>query len=248
MIDLSGRVALVTGSSRGIGAEIARYLAGCGADVAINHSQSPEQAAGVVAQVTGMGRRAIVVKADIRDSKQASDLIEEVGDKLGGLHILVNNAGTTRDSLAMRMSDDDWKTVIDLNLTGAFNCTRPALRPMMRQRWGRVINITSVGGLRGNSGQANYAASKAGMIGFTKAIAREMASRNVTSNAIAPGLVKTVLTSDLSSEQEQLYLSLIPMGRLGTEAEIAPAVAFLASDEASYITGQVIAIDGGMSM
>lgn len=248
MIDLSGRVALITGSSRGIGAEIARCLAACGADIAVNHSRSAEQAVGVAGEVRKFGRRAIVAQADIRDPKQAARLIDQVTSELGAIDILVNNAGTTRDNLAMRMSDEEWTSVIDLNLTGAFNCTRPALRPMMRQRWGRVINITSVGGLRGNAGQANYAASKAGMIGFTKAIAREMASRNVTCNAVAPGLVKTVLTSDLSPDQEQIYLSLIPMARLGLESEIAPAVAFLASDDASYITGQVLGIDGGMAM
>jgi 3-oxoacyl-[acyl-carrier protein] reductase len=248
VIDLSGRVALITGSSRGIGAEIARTLARNGADIAVNHSRSPEQAQTVADELREIGRKVAVVQADIRKAPEATRLIDTVVKELGAIHILVNNAGTTRDNLAMRMSDEEWSTVLELNLTGAFNCTRPALRHMMRQRWGRIVNITSIGGMRGNVGQANYGASKAGLIGFTKAIAREMASRNVTCNAVAPGLVKTELTSDLSDSMEQIYMSLIPMERLGTEAEIAPAVAFLASEEASYITGQVLAVDGGMAM
>jgi 3-oxoacyl-[acyl-carrier protein] reductase len=248
VIDLSGRVALITGSSRGIGAEIARTLATVGADIAVNHSQSAEQAEAVADELRKIGRRVTIVQADIREAKEANRLIDTVVKDLGGLHILVNNAGTTRDNLTIRMSDEEWSAVIDLNLTGAFNCARPALRHMMRQRWGRIVNITSVGALRGNVGQANYAASKAGMIGFTKALAREMASRNITCNAVAPGLVKTELTSDLSHTQQELYLGLIPLARLGTEPEIAAAVAFLASDEASYITGQVLNVDGGLAM
>ena len=248
MIDLNGRVALITGSSRGIGAEVARTLASLGADIALNHSRSPEQAEKVAGELKKLGRRVSIVQADIREAAEGVRLTETVVKELGAIHILVNNAGTTRDNLTMRMSDEEWSTVLDLNLTGAFHCTRPALRHMMRQRWGRIINITSVGGLRGNAGQANYAASKAGLIGFTKAVAREMASRNVTSNAVAPGLVKTELTSELSASQEELYMSLIPMQRLGTEAEVAAAVAFFASDEARYVTGQVLSVDGGMAM
>lgn len=241
-------MALVTGSSRGIGAAIARSLASAGANVAINHSRSPEQAEGVANELRAMGRKSIIIQADVRVPADCNRMIDTVIKELGALHILVNNAGTTTDNLTMRMTDEQWSSVLNLNLTGAFNCTRPALRSMIRQRWGRIINISSVGGVRGNSGQANYSASKAGLIGFTKAIARELALRNVTSNAVAPGLVKTVLTSDLTPEQEQMYLSVIPMARLGTEEEIAPAVTFLASEQASYITGQVICVDGGMAM
>lgn len=248
MIDLSGRKALITGSSRGIGAEIARTLAAAGADIALNHSQSADQAEAVAGELRKLGRQVAIIQADIREPAQANRLIDDVVNELGALHILVNNAGTTRDNLLIRMSDEEWSAVLDLNLTGAFNCSRPALRHMMRQRWGRIVNITSVGALRGNVGQTNYAASKAGMIGFTKALAREMASRNITCNAVAPGLVKTELTSDLSHTQEELYLGLIPLARLGTEAEIAAAVAFLASEEASYITGQVLNVDGGLAM
>ncbi|HEX5938856.1 MAG TPA: 3-oxoacyl-[acyl-carrier-protein] reductase [Dehalococcoidia bacterium] len=248
MIDLSGRVALITGSSRGIGAEVARALAAVGADIAINHSHSPEQAEAVAAELKAMGRRVSIVQADIREAEQANRLIDTVVKELGAIHILVNNAGTTRDNLTMRMSDEEWSIVMDLNLTAAFQCTRPALRHMMRQRWGRIVNVTSVGGIRGNVGQANYSASKAGLVGLTKSIAREMASRNVTCNAVAPGLVKTKLTSDLSDSMEQVYLNLIPMQRMGTEAEIAAAVVFFASEEARYITGQLLAVDGGLSM
>ncbi|MPZ22424.1 MAG: 3-oxoacyl-[acyl-carrier-protein] reductase [Dehalococcoidia bacterium] len=248
MIDLSGRSALITGSSRGIGAQIARVLASCGADIAINHSKSPDQAQAVAAEIRALGRRAAVIQADVRKAADCNRLVGGVVDELGAIDILINNAGTTSDSLVMRMTDDAWQSVLDLNLTAAFNCIRPAVRQMMRQRWGRIVNITSVGGLRGNAGQANYAASKAGMIGLTKAIAREMATRNVTCNAVAPGLVKTELTSDLRQEQERYYLEIIPMQRLGTEAEIAPAVAFLCSEEAAYITGQVLSVDGGLAM
>jgi 3-oxoacyl-[acyl-carrier protein] reductase len=245
---LQGKVAVVTGASRGIGAAVARELAAQGANVVVNYKGSAEQAAEVVAEICAEGGQAVAVQADVSQFDAAQKLIKETVERFGRLDILVNNAGTTRDMLLMMMSENDWDSVLQTNLKSAFNCTKAALRPMMKQRYGRIINITSVSGLAGQAGQANYSASKAGMIGFTKAVAREVASRAITVNAVAPGFVPTVLTSVLTDEMKQKIIAATPLGRFAEPAEIAYAVGFLASGRAGFITGQVLSVDGGLVM
>ena len=248
MFDLHGKVALVTGGSRGIGRAIAIALAGQGARVAVNYVANAEAADEVVRQIADCGSQGKAIRGDVSQADDVRRLVEETIATFDGLHILVNNAGLTQDDLLLRMSEEAWDRVQQVDLRGAFLCTKAALRPLIRQRWGRIINIASVAGMVGNAGQANYAAAKAGLIGLTKSIAKEVASRNVTANAIAPGLVKTEMTADLTEEQEQAVLQLAPLGRAATPEEIAPAAVFLASEEAGYITGHVLAVDGGLVM
>ena len=248
MFDLNEKVALVTGGSRGIGRAIALALAERGARVAVNYVANAEAAAAVVEEIAGAGGQAIAIQGDVSQAEDAKRLVSETLAQFDGLHILVNNAGLTKDDLLLRMSEEAWDRVMEVDLRGAFLCTKAAIRPLIRQRWGRIINIASVAGMVGNAGQANYAAAKAGLIGFTKAIAKEVASRKVTANAIAPGLVRTAMTADLTEAQETAVLQLVPLGRMATPEEIAPAVVFLASEEAAYITGHVLAIDGGLVM
>ncbi|MEK7440696.1 MAG: 3-oxoacyl-[acyl-carrier-protein] reductase [Chloroflexota bacterium] len=245
---LQGKVALVTGASRGIGKAIAIELGKRGAKVAVNYAKSAEGANEAVTAIQAAGSEATALQADVSDFKAATDLIKATIEKFGRLDILVNNAGTTRDMLIMMMPEDDWDFVIKTNLKSAYNCSKVALKTMIRQRSGRIINISSVSGVMGNGGQTNYSASKAGLIGFTKALAREVASRSITVNAIAPGFVPTDLTSGIPENMKEESKKLIPLGRWGNAEEVAYAVAFFASDEAAYITGQTLNVDGGMAM
>ncbi|MDH5507060.1 MAG: 3-oxoacyl-[acyl-carrier-protein] reductase [Anaerolineae bacterium] len=245
---LTGRVALVTGGSRGIGKAIALELAQRGAAVVVNYNSSSKAAEEVVAQIEAGGGKAKAFQANIGNFEQAQGLVAKTIETFETIDILVNNAGITRDTLIMMMSEQDWDDVQDTNLKGTFNCSKAAVRHMMRKRYGRIINITSVSGQIGNAGQTNYSASKAGQIGFTKALAREVAARKITVNAIAAGYVETDIWEGVPEEAREGFLSLIPLGRKGTPEEIAYAAAFLASDEAAYITGQVLAVDGGMGM
>lgn len=247
-IDLSNKVALVTGASRGIGRAIALDLAASGARVVVNYRSQPQEADEVVAAIEQAGGTATAVQADVSQSADVERLIKTTQETYGGLDILINNAGITRDNLLLRMKDDEWDAVISTNLRSVYQLTKAVLRPMMKARWGRIITITSVVGLTGNAGQANYAAAKAGLIGFTKSVAREMASRGITANAVAPGYVETAITNVLSDEIKATALANIPAGRLGRPEDISKAVVFLASDAAAYITGQTLAIDGGMTM
>ena len=243
-LDLTGRVAIVTGASRGIGRAVARTLASAGASVVAG--ARGEHAAEVVGEITAAGGKAIAVTLDVTDEASISAAVASASSAFGRVDILVNNAGITRDTLMLRMKRDDWDAVIATNLTGAFTCTQAVPRGMVKQRYGRIVTISSVVGQSGNAGQANYAASKAGLIGFSKALAREVASRNITVNVVAPGLIDTDMTRAITDSAQQDWAASIPLGRLGTPDDIAAAVCFLASDAASYITGHVLAVNGGM--
>ncbi len=245
-IQLDGKVALVTGASRGIGAVVACRLAQAGARVGVNFHASSDQAEIVVDSINKAGGEAILVGGDVSQEENAEKVIKNLVEHFGSIDILINNAGINKDQLLIRMKPEDFDSVINVNLRGAFLCTRYAMTHMIRQRSGRVINMSSVVGLSGNPGQANYAAAKAGLVGLTKAVAREVASRNVTVNALAPGYITTAMVDELTEETQDKILSTIPMGRFGTPEDVAEAVVFLASDGASYITGQVLTIDGGM--
>jgi len=245
MTDLHGRVAIVTGASRGIGRSIALELGRRGAVVVVADVLG-EQAAGVAAEIAAAGGEAEAAAVSVTDQPAVEGLVQGLVGARGRVDILVNNAGIARDQLLMRMKRSDWDLVLEVNLTGAFTCTQAVLRPMMRQRSGRIISISSVVGQMGNAGQANYAASKAGLIGFSRAIAREVASRNVTVNVVAPGLIDTDMTRALPESVQRDWLSKVPLGRFGAPEDVAAAVAFLASDDAAYITGQVLAVNGGM--
>lgn len=245
---LEGKKALVTGASRGIGRAIALALAAEGADVVINYAGNEAAAKAVAQEVEALGRKALVVQADISSNAAATSLVEQAVKAFGRLDILVNNAGITRDGLLMRMKEEDWDAVLTTNLKGVFNCTKAAVKYMMKQRSGHIVSISSVVGITGNAGQANYAAAKAGVIGFTKAVAKEVASRGINVNAVAPGFIKTDMTKVLSEKVVAGMESTIPLRRLGEPTDIAKAVVFLASDDANYITGQTLHVDGGMVM
>ena len=245
MTEQAQQIALVTGASRGIGAAIARALAQAGMRV-IGTATSEDGATKISAALKDVGGRGAVL--NVNDAKSGDALVEDIVKTEGGLHVLVNNAGITRDTLAMRMKDEDWGAVIDTNLSAVFRMSRAVMRPMMKQRVGRIINITSVVGVMGNQGQANYAAAKAGVAGMTRALARELASRNITVNCVAPGFIATDMTAGLPEAQQQALLTQIPLGQLGTPEDIAHAVAFLASPQAGYITGQELNVNGGMYM
>ncbi len=245
---LKGKNALVTGSSRGIGRAIALKLGKLGANVAVNYAGNEQKAEEVVTELEELGVKAIKIKADVAKESDVKKMVKETIDTFGSLEILVNNAGITRDNLLMRMKEEDFQDVIDTNLKGAFLCTKAVTRQMMRQRYGRIVNIASIVGVSGNPGQANYVAAKAGVIGLTKSNAQELAPRNILVNAVAPGFITTDMTDELTEEQKEAIFDRIPLKRLGEPEDIANVVAFLVSDEAKYITGQTIHVDGGMVM
>jgi 3-oxoacyl-[acyl-carrier protein] reductase len=243
---LTGRVAIVTGSGRGIGRTIALKLAGLGAAVVINDVGNMEPSESAAAEIKALGRDSLVVPGDVSSAPDAANLIEATVTAFGKVDILVNNAGIARDRLLLRMTDEEWDKVLAVDLRSVFLCTRAAVKHMTRARWGRVISMASIVGIAGNAGQANYAAAKAGIIGFTKTVAKEVGSRNITVNAIAPGFIDTQMTQALDDAQRAEMLKRVPLGRAGTPEDVAGAVAFLASDDASYITGHVLCVDGGM--
>jgi len=245
-MELEGKVSLVTGASRGIGKAIALKLSSLGSKVAINYREGEVAANSVVREIVSQGREAISIKADVADSEAVKAMVQKVNTEWNKIDILVNNAGITRDNLLLRMSDKAWDDVLNTNLRGAYLCTKFALRSMVKQRWGRIISVASVAGLIGNAGQTNYSASKAGIIAFTKSVAREIGSRNITANAVAPGFIKTQMTEILPDAIKESILSMTSLRRFGEPEDVAEVVAFLASDRANYITGQVISIDGGM--
>ncbi len=245
---LNNRVALVTGGSRGIGKAIALALAEQGASVAISYKSNDEAAAAVVEGIESYGGRGAAFRSDVAGFEEAAELVDAVAERFGGLDILVNNAGITRDTLLLRMKEEDWDGVLDTNLKGVFNCTRAAVKIMMRQRFGRIINIASVAGLSGIPGQANYAAAKAGIMGFTRVVAREFGSRGITVNSIAPGFIDTDMTSGLQDEYKQGILQRIPVGRFGVPEDIAAVAVFLAGPTSGYITGQTVVVDGGLTI
>ena len=245
---LTGKVALVTGASRGIGREIAVTLAEYGADVIVNYNGSKEKAEEVVSQITALGRKAMAMQCSVSDFAACGEMMTTALTEFGKIDILVNNAGITKDNLVMKMTEEDFDAVIDTNLKGTFNTIKHLYRSFLKQRSGRIINLSSVSGVLGNAGQVNYAASKAGVIGITKSMARELASRNITVNAVAPGYIATDMTNDMSDSAKEATLASIPLKRVGEPKEIAEMVAFLASDKAAYITGQVISVDGGMAI
>jgi len=245
-MNLDNRVALVTGSGRGIGRAIALKLAECGANLVINDFGDPAPANGVAEEIRKMGRRAEVMLADVSQSADVNNMVAAVLEKFGQIDILVNNAGIARDQLVLRMTDEEWDKVMAVNLKSVFLCTRAVMRPMIKQKRGRIISIASVSGLLGNPGQANYAAAKAGILGFTRTVAKELASRGITANAVAPGLIDAGLGQALKEEYREEFKKHIPLGFLGSPQDVAEAVAFLASDGARYITGQVLNVDGGM--
>lgn len=247
-LSLKGKVAIVTGAARGIGRAIAETLAKRGADLIIADRNFEQATTTAQAIASENACQAIAIAVDVANSASVKTMVDQALEKFGHVDILVNNAGLTRDNLIMRMEESDWDLVLSINLKGVFNCSKAIVRPMMKQRSGRIINISSVSGLAGQAGQANYSASKAGVIGLTKALARELGSRQITVNAVAPGFIPTDLTNDLPAELKTESLKAIPLGRWGTTQEIASAVAFLASDEAGYITGHVLSVDGGMVM
>ncbi len=246
--DIEGRAALVTGASKGIGRAIALRLAEQGVKVAVNYNTSHDEANVVVDTIKDTGVEAFAIHADVSDLEQVTSMVDEVNSEWGRIDILVNNAGIIDDGLLVRMSDKAWERVLATNLTGTFYCTRAALRGMMRGRWGRIINIGSVVGIRGNVGQANYSASKAGLIGFTKALAKEIATRNITVNTITPGYISTDTVAGLTQEQKDRIMTWIPQGHFGEVDDVAHLAAFVASEKASYMTGQVISVDGGMAI
>jgi len=247
-MSLEGKIALVTGAGRGIGRAIAEELAKRGADVVLA-DRMVDNAKGSAQEIAALtGRQTLAVEVDVSSTESAKAMVEQTIERFGKVDILVNNAGVTRDNLIMRMDEAEWDAVIDINLKGVWNCSKAVIRAMMKQRYGRIVNISSVSGLAGQAGQTNYSASKAGVIGFTKALAREVASRQITVNAVAPGFVPTALTVDLPEDLIEAMMKITPLGRMGKPEEIAFAVAFFASDEAAYITGQVLSVDGGMMM
>jgi 3-oxoacyl-[acyl-carrier protein] reductase len=247
-MDFNGKVALITGGARGIGKAIAEKFASLGATVAVADLNLDQAQSTAQELQDRYGRPTTAVQVNVSEHENARQMVDQVIQTFGKIDILVNNAGVTRDTLILRMEEKDWDIVLGVNLKGVFNCSKAVVRPMIKQRSGRIINISSVSGLAGQAGQTNYSASKAGVIGFTKALAREVASRNITVNAVAPGFIPTALTVDLPEELKEAILKTTPMGRMGTPEEVANAVAFFASDEASYITGQVLSVDGGMVM
>ena len=247
-MSFTGRTAVVTGGSRGIGRAVCLELARRGACVAVNYAGNAAAAEETVESCKAMGVDAFSVQADVADAAACDAMVKEVLSRFGRLDILVNNAGITRDGLMPMLKDADWDAVLDANLKGAFHCMRAAYRPMMKQKYGRVVNLSSIVGLRGNAGQANYAASKAGLIGLTKSMAKELAGRNVTVNAVAPGFIDTDMTAALPEKARESMLASIPMGRLGQGEDVAKAVAFFAGDGAGYVTGQVLCVDGGMAV